>query len=123
MDCRRAENGYAIYSGGLGDLANPTGTNDICNRGLEYDFVTFQKRFIDVCGSIRCRFNLLTDAWRLPSNRLCEICVTECRTVAQSTAIATGALPVSISYFNYLRSKKRAPKAGVSESGPPEVTS
>jgi len=47
------EDSYAIYSGCLGNFPNSTGADYICNRGLEYDFVTFKERFVDVCGSIR----------------------------------------------------------------------
>jgi hypothetical protein len=36
---------------------------------------------------------------------MCEICVTECCTVVQSTAIAMGVLPVSINKISYLQTK------------------
>jgi hypothetical protein len=46
----------------------------------------------------------------------CEICVTECCTVVQSTAIAMDVPPVSINSFSYLQTKWRIPKAGVTGS-------
>jgi hypothetical protein len=36
---------------------------------------------------------------------LCEICVTECCTVVQGTAIAMGVPPVSINNISYLKTK------------------
>jgi len=36
---------------------------------------------------------------------LCEICVTECCAVVQSTAIAMGVPPVSINNINHLQTK------------------
>src|SRR5210317_829098 len=52
----------------------------------------------------------------LKSWGLCEICVTECCTVVQSTAIAMGELPVNINNIRYLQTKWRTPKAGVTGS-------
>ena len=50
---QRLEHCYAINSSSLGDFPNSTGADYICDRGLEYNLIAFEKCFIDVRGSIR----------------------------------------------------------------------
>ena len=50
---QRLEHGHPVYSRKLGNLANSAGANNVRNRCLEHDLVALEKRFIDVCRSVR----------------------------------------------------------------------
>lgn len=101
------EDSYSIDSGYLSNFPNSTGSDYICNGSLEYDFVTFEKRFIDVCGSVSRISKILVELlFHIPRRRRLSF-LTHC-SFLESLSVAPSPVLSSSSDHSYLSPRAKA---------------